>query len=249
MDNPSMSTSISEYAYHGVSSTVGAVNEGALTLSEGIISTLPRVSSRVLFYPSLIYTMLMEKFSSRDWYNRVDENLIIGAIPFKSMTQLLVDDEKLGAVVSVNEDFERWYTTPTKEEWESHQVTLLHFNVGDYIHTPSLVELEQSVELITATAQQNKTTYVHCKAGRTRSATVCCAYLLKRYNYTVEEAIEKLERARPHIVLRDVHKNVLNQFYEQIHTNTETEIKPEITENDESIEAEIDNSSQSTSNL
>ena len=40
MDNPSMSTSISQYAYHGVSSTVGAVNEGALTLSEGIISTL-----------------------------------------------------------------------------------------------------------------------------------------------------------------------------------------------------------------
>ena len=37
--------------------------------------------------------MLMEKLSSRDWYNRVDENLIIGAIPFKSMAQLLVDNE------------------------------------------------------------------------------------------------------------------------------------------------------------
>ena len=35
----------------------------------------------------------MEKLSSRDWYNRVDENLIIGAIPFKSMAQLLVDNE------------------------------------------------------------------------------------------------------------------------------------------------------------
>lgn len=37
--------------------------------------------------------MLMEKLSSRDWYNRVDDNLIIGAIPFKSMAQLLVDNE------------------------------------------------------------------------------------------------------------------------------------------------------------
>ena len=44
----------------------------------------------------------------------------------------------MGAVVSVNEDFERWYTTPTAEEWASHNVKLLHFNVGDYIHTPSV---------------------------------------------------------------------------------------------------------------
>jgi len=108
------------------------------TISEGIISTLPRVSSRVLFYPSLIYTMLMEKLSTREWYNRVNEHLIIGALPFKSMAQLLVDEENLGAVVSVNEDFERWYTTPTAEEWASHNVKLLHFNVGDYIHTPSV---------------------------------------------------------------------------------------------------------------
>ena len=143
--------------------------------------------------------MLMEKLSSRDWYNRVDDNLIIGAIPFKSMAQLLVDNEviyhtnttpsllpvhdqrfqKLGAVVSVNEDFERWYTTPSEEEWAAVNVKLLHFNVGDYIHTPSVNELEQSVQLIIDTANNDQTTYVHCKAGRTRSATVCCAYLIK----------------------------------------------------------------------
>lgn len=40
-------------------------------------------------------------------------------------------------------------------------------------------ELEQSVALIEETAEKGKTTYVHCKAGRTRSATVCCAYLIK----------------------------------------------------------------------
>jgi atypical dual specificity phosphatase len=194
----------SAYAYH----------ELPYTISEGIISTLPRVSSRVLFYPSLIYTMLMEKLSSRDWYNRVDDNLIIGAIPFKSMAQLLVDNEKLGAVVSVNEDFERWYTTPSEEEWAAVNVKLLHFNVGDYIHTPSVNELEQSVQLIIDTANNDQTTYVHCKAGRTRSATVCCAYLIKRYKMSIEAAVEKLQTVRPHIVLRDVHLKVLQEFYD-----------------------------------
>ena len=53
----------------------------------------PRLSSRILFYPSLIYTILMEKLSSREWYNRIDDNLIIGAIPFKSMAQPLQEVE------------------------------------------------------------------------------------------------------------------------------------------------------------
>ena len=37
--------------------------------------------------------MLMERWSSRDWFNRVDPNLIIGAIPFKSMAHQLVEIE------------------------------------------------------------------------------------------------------------------------------------------------------------
>jgi hypothetical protein len=35
----------------------------------------------------------MEKLSSREWYNRIDDNLIIGAIPFKSMAQPLQEVE------------------------------------------------------------------------------------------------------------------------------------------------------------
>ena len=78
----------------------------------------------------------------------------------------------------MNEDFERWYTTLSDEEWSSLGVELLHFNVGDYIHTPSVSELQQSVELIKKIAENGGSTYVHCKAGRTRSATVCAAYLI-----------------------------------------------------------------------
>lgn len=187
-----------------------------LQLSESIISILPRLSSRVLFYPSLIYTMLMERWSSRDWFNRVDPNLIIGAIPFKSMAHQLVEIEGVRGVVSVNEDFERWYTTLSDEEWKSLGVELLHFCVGDYVHTPTVNELQQSVELIAKIAEQGGSTYVHCKAGRTRSATVCAAYLIQQYGMTIEEAVEKLTSVRPHIVLREVHLSVLRQFRDTV---------------------------------
>lgn len=42
--------------------------------------------ARILFYPTLAYNVLMEKITSRQWYNRVDETVILGALPFKSMT-------------------------------------------------------------------------------------------------------------------------------------------------------------------
>lgn len=87
--------------------------------------------------------------------------------------------QNVRGVVSVNEDFERWYTTLSDEEWKTLGVELLHFCVGDYVHTPSVSELQESVALIEKIANEGGTTYVHCKAGRTRSATVCGAYLIK----------------------------------------------------------------------
>lgn len=43
--------------------------------------------ARISFYPSLFYNVVMEKFSSRNWYDRIDETVILGALPFRSMTK------------------------------------------------------------------------------------------------------------------------------------------------------------------
>ena len=43
--------------------------------------------ARVAFYPTLTYNILMEKLSSRQWYNRIDDTVILGALPFRSMTK------------------------------------------------------------------------------------------------------------------------------------------------------------------
>lgn len=49
--------------------------------------------ARISFYPSLFYNVVMEKFSSRNWYDRIDETVILGALPFRSMTKQ-VSEEK-----------------------------------------------------------------------------------------------------------------------------------------------------------
>lgn len=75
---------------------------------------------------------MMEKVTARRWYDRIDDNMILGALPFRSMAPTvsvqvqnhlilklnsviimriltflqLISDENVKAVVSMNEDYE-----------------------------------------------------------------------------------------------------------------------------------------------
>lgn len=43
--------------------------------------------ARVTFYPTLFYNIFMERVSSRRWYDRIDDNMILGALPFRTMSE------------------------------------------------------------------------------------------------------------------------------------------------------------------
>lgn len=42
--------------------------------------------ARVSFYPTLFYNICMEKVTARRWYDRIDDHIILGALPFRNMT-------------------------------------------------------------------------------------------------------------------------------------------------------------------
>jgi atypical dual specificity phosphatase len=56
--------------------------------------------------------------------------------------------------------------------------------------------------------------YVHCKAGRTRSATLVGCYLMNRYGWTPEKAVDFMREKRPHILLHSKQWQALKTFYE-----------------------------------
>lgn len=58
--------------------TISKVSEKSYSMSGAL--------ARILFYPTLAYNVIMEKITTRQWYNRVDQTVILGALPFKSMT-------------------------------------------------------------------------------------------------------------------------------------------------------------------
>ena len=59
----------------------------------------------------------------------------------------------------------------------------------------------------------NASVYVHCKAGRTRSATLVGCYLMNRNLLSPEEAVELMKQKRPHILLHKAQWEALRAFH------------------------------------
>ncbi|XP_055706572.1 phosphatidylglycerophosphatase and protein-tyrosine phosphatase 1 isoform X2 [Phlebotomus papatasi] len=186
--------------------------------------------ARVSFYPTLFYNVFMEKVTSRRWYDRIDNNVILGALPFRSMTQDLIQNENVKAVVSMNEDYELTLFSNNAEMWKSHGVKFLQLPTVDIFECPDQSKLIQGVTFInrflppvntlpgivssnSEELDEPGTVYIHCKAGRTRSATLVGCYLMIRNGWTPEQAVEYMKEKRPHVLLHRQQWKALDVFY------------------------------------
>ncbi|CAB0002083.1 unnamed protein product [Nesidiocoris tenuis] len=152
--------------------------------------------ARISFYPTLLYNVLMEKVSNRNWYDRIDETVILGALPFRSMTDQLINEENVRGVVSMNEDYELYLFANTSDEWKSKNVEFLQLSTRDIFEAPCQSKLIQGVDFIRKIGDAKHSVYVHCKAGRTRSATLVGCYLMSKHGWTPEEAVEFMRQKK-----------------------------------------------------
>lgn len=173
---------------------------------------------RLGFLPSLSYNVVLNKLNFRPWYNRVDDRVLIGALPWISIKDELVEKEHVRGVVSMNENFEllwlkRWVAS--KDVWNDSNVEFLQLQTQDIFESPSQEKLRLGVEFISSFKEPGESIYVHCKAGRTRSATLVCCYLMKKNNWTPEQAHEYLAEKRPQLALHRPQLDALRQFYNE----------------------------------
>ncbi|OCT82150.1 phosphatidylglycerophosphatase and protein-tyrosine phosphatase 1 [Xenopus laevis] len=157
--------------------------------------------ARVAFYPSLLYNVLMEKMSSRKWYNRIDETVILGVLPFRGMSSKLVNEENVHGVITMKEEYETRRLCNSAEQWKAMGVEQLCLSTVDFLGVPKLEHLQQGVEFIDKHRQKGSSVYIHCKAGRSRSATMVAAYLIQRHKWKPDEAAAFIAEIRPHILI------------------------------------------------
>ena len=46
--------------------------------------------NKVAFYPTLFYNVFMTKVTSRKWFDRIDDTVVLGALPFRGMTKWVI---------------------------------------------------------------------------------------------------------------------------------------------------------------
>lgn len=187
--------------------------------------------ARVTFYPTLFYNVFMEKVTKRNWYDRIDENMILGALPFRAIAPEMVQKENIKAVVSMNEDYELWMFSNNKEKWSKLGVDFLQLATTDIFEAPCQEKLWTGVKFINRFLPKEKqisslldaaeefredrvgTVYVHCKAGRTRSATLVGCYLMMRNGWSPERAVQHMRECRPHVLLGSKQWEALRVFH------------------------------------
>lgn len=96
----------------------------------------------------------------------------------------------------------RWFT-PGVEGWRKLGVSFLQLPTQDIFAAPGGEKLREGVDFINQMRRTNPngSVYVHCKAGRTRSATLVGCYLMERHGYDPEKSFEAMKTKRSHVLL------------------------------------------------
>lgn len=163
---------------------------------------------------SLAYT----KYSAADrWWNKIEPlNLYLGALPLENKGHLqAICDLKVTHVLSMVEDFEMkegWFNTPVKQEtWKAHGIEAKQIQAVD-CEPLKVEELEEGVEYLARNLAQGATLYVHCKAGRGRSASVVIGYLMKYHHLSFDDALARVKEQRPQISLNTQQRKAMMSY-------------------------------------
>ncbi|KAL6981309.1 Phosphoric monoester hydrolase [Sarracenia purpurea var. burkii] len=185
------------------------LDSGAIVIRD-VKRVLVGAGARALFYPTLLYNIVRNKFQSEfRWWDRVDEFILLGAVPFPADVPRL---KELGVsgVVTLNEPYE---TLVPRSLYHAHNIDHLVIPTRDYLFAPLFGDICQAVDFIHEKASCGKTTYVHCKAGRGRSTTIVLCYLVEHRQMTPDAAYEYVRSIRPRVLLASSQWLAVQDYY------------------------------------
>ena len=167
---------------------------------------LDRLYAHSVFYPTLGWNYLLGRvLKVRNWWDRIDPQVIVGAYPFSFLVPEMYADG-VRAVVNTCEEYEGPIAA-----YQRYGIEQLRVPTTDFTH-PKLADVQLAVEFTEQHVQAGDTVYIHCKAGRARSATVAICWLMKYRGMTMQEGQAALLQARPHVNHRLTQRPVVQEF-------------------------------------
>lgn len=167
------------------------------------------------------------------WWNEIplphattSAKLYLGALPVKSdfsSRDDLQELKKLGvrAVLSINELFETQETGKIirpvhHDEWKKAGIKHLQIISPDF-STIEASKLNKAMAFIEYCLTNNLSTYVHCKAGKGRSALTVVCYLMKYQHMKAADAHGLVKKQRPQIAINKRQFKTIEALEKQLH--------------------------------
>jgi len=172
---------------------------------------------KLRFDLTFIYTV---KTGGEEWWSPITDQIILGGIPLESHSEQLYQN-KVTHILTLLESFEltAGLVTPLrKETMRQFKIDNKVFACQDFSGVPVEIIHEAVEYLHSAVSQQGQKIYVHCKAGRGRSATIIVAYLLKygfkdRCFERFEEAYAFVKSKRAKVNLKQHQQKTIEDYY------------------------------------
>ena len=168
--------------------------------------SLQRLTARTIFYPTLAWNILQGRvLRRRNWWDSIDSQIILGALPFARDVPSMAAAGVRGVVNTCEE-----YVGPLKA-YEKFGIEQFRMPTIDFTH-PKFQDVCRAVEFIEQNAAKNQIIYIHCKAGRARSATVAMCWLIKSQQISAAQAQAWLLEKRPHVNSKLTLRPVVEEF-------------------------------------
>lgn len=172
-----------------------------------------------------------------DSWNEILPNLYLGIIPSKEEAiEIRKKIRNLGLVVSAVESFE-FVGRQTAEDWDLANIAHHEVPIEDYTIDVDPENVFHAIMIIHDYLSRGLAVYVHCKAGKSRSATIVAAYILihacgdnKPFpeNTSMEEIRIYMLFRRRQLLINENHFAIARQtkeFYQQNHLIPTTYVK------------------------
>lgn len=188
----------------------------------------PSFYKKIKYETSLAYT----QYTTQNWWSKIEPfNIYLGALPLKSEKHLeKIIDLGVSHVLCMVENFEMedgWINQPVKiSDWESNGIVVRHIQAADFLPLTK-DEIEEGVEFLNQQLLDGHSVYVHCKAGRGRSATIVIVYLMKYHGYTFDEAFTIVKNQRPQINLNPQQKQAIFDYFTSANSDEQVLVEPQ----------------------
>ena len=164
-----------------------------------------RLLAHLVFHITLWWNILLSRLCpQRRWWDWIDDTVLLGALPLR---RYIPELRKLGIGAVVNTC--REWPGPV-EEYRAAGIEELYLPITDFT-PPSLAEARAGVAFIQQQAAAGRKVYVHCKAGRGRSATIVLCYLIAK-GLTPAQGQALILEKRPHANRKLAQREVVRQF-------------------------------------